>query len=81
MLQATKFLAQIYNNLEKSFLYTKEDYRYYFFFPKKNISFVNIEALQCKNNTLAAFKNYKSYVKSNLVVNLKFFIQIGEESI
>lgn len=59
----TKFLGQVYSDLEGLFPQTKQSYKYYIFFLKENISFINIKALKFKDNILAIFKNYKALHK------------------
>ena len=77
MSPVTKFLGQVYSNLEGLFPRTKQGYRYYISFLEENTVLIDIEALKFKDDTLAAFKNYKALRKKQSGCQLNDFYTDG----
>ncbi len=70
----------MHSDLERPFLHTKQGYRYYISFLEECTSLVDIEPPKFKDNTLAAFKNYKALREKQSGCQLKvLYIDGGRE--
>lgn len=77
MSQAIEFLNRVHSDLERLFLLTRQNYRYYVFFLEESTGLINIKALKFKDDILATFKNYKVLREKQLSYQLKVFHSYG----
>ena len=69
--QSIKFLYCIYSDLDGLFPQTRQGYRYYISFLEENIGLIYVKPLKYKDDTLAAFKNYKALGEKQSSCQLK----------
>ncbi len=71
MSQVDEFLGRVHSDLEGPFPRTRQDHWYYNSFLEESKGSIDIESLKFKDETLAAFKNYKALYEKQSGCQLK----------